>query len=154
MSLEATPDSSAGRRAVDPRRSRQRSAITNGTKLLPGIDQRGPWIRRAKDLLQEFHSDVPEPSAAERSIIRRCAVLTVELEQLESKFAAAGSATPDDLDLYVRASGNLRRLLLAIGLQRRPKQIDDDSLELERVWNEAQQRVRERDDDAQAESEA
>jgi hypothetical protein len=152
MSLEATPDSSAGRRAVDPRRSRQRSAITNGTKLLPGIDQRGPWIRRAKDLIAEFHSDIPEPSAAERSIIRRCAVLTVELEQLESKFAAAGSATATDLDLYVRASGSLRRLLLAIGLERRPKEISDDDRELDRIWTEAQQRVRERDDASEAEA--
>jgi hypothetical protein len=46
-------------------------------------------------------------------------VLTVELEQLEARFAQAGEATAADLDLYIRASGNLRRLLEAVGLQRR-----------------------------------
>ena len=45
-------------------------------------------------------------------------MLTTELELLEAKFAAAGQASSDDLDLYARTSGNLRRLLEAIGLQR------------------------------------
>jgi len=51
--------------------------------------------------------------AAERSIIRRASVLTVELERLEVKFASAGEAA--DLDLYQRTAGNLRRLLEAVG---------------------------------------
>jgi hypothetical protein len=50
-------------------------------------------------------------------------VLTVELERLESKFATAGSADVDDLDLYQRTAGNLRRLLEAVGIQRRSKDI-------------------------------
>ena len=62
-------------------------------------------------------------SAAERSIIRRAGVLTAELENLETRFATAGSATADDLDLYLRASNNLRRLLEAVGLQRRPRNV-------------------------------
>jgi hypothetical protein len=62
-------------------------------------------------------------SAAERSIIRRASTLTVELERLEAKFATAGESSADDLDLYQRAAGNLRRLLEAIGLQRRAKDI-------------------------------
>jgi hypothetical protein len=60
-------------------------------------------------------------SAAERSIVRRASVITVELERLEAKFALAGQASADDLDLYQRAAGNLRRLLEAVGLQRRPR---------------------------------
>ena len=57
-------------------------------------------------------------SAAERSIIRRACVLTVELEQLEVRFATAGQSSPEDLDLYQRTAGGLRRLLEAIGIQR------------------------------------
>ena len=47
--------------------------------------------------------------------------MTVELEHLEAKFALAGEASPDDLDLYSRAASNLRRLLETIGINRRPR---------------------------------
>jgi hypothetical protein len=62
-------------------------------------------------------------SAAERSIVRRAATLTVELERLESKFAEAGEASATDIDLYQRTANSLRRLLESIGLQRRAKDV-------------------------------
>lgn len=101
----------------------QRSRVTNGA-LLPGIDGRGAWVRRCKDIIREHLSDlggVDNTSAAERSLIRRVATLTVELEALEAAFATNGSANADQLDLYQRTAGNLRRLLEAVGLQRRQK---------------------------------
>jgi hypothetical protein len=103
----------------------QRSAIANG-KLLPGIDQRSTWVRRCRELIEDQITDLggeDNTSTAERSLIRRAATMTVELERLELKFATAGQATPDELDLYVRASGNLRRLLEAIGLKRRARDV-------------------------------
>jgi hypothetical protein len=45
------------------------------------------------------------------------------LEVFESKFAKAGQASPDDLDLYQRTAGNLRRLLESVGIQRRPRAV-------------------------------
>jgi hypothetical protein len=106
--------------------SKQRSAVTNGTTLLPGVDGRSAWIRRCKDLIAEHLVDFggeDNASAAERSIIRRACVLTVELEQLEAKFASAGQSSTEDLDLYQRTAGGLRRLLEAIGIQRRPRDV-------------------------------
>ena len=97
----------------------QKSRITNGSALLPGVDGRSPWVRRCKDVIAAHLSDVPDPTAAERSIIRRAATLTVELERLEATFALAGEADPETLDLYGRTSGNLRRLLEAVGISRR-----------------------------------
>ena len=38
---------------------------------------------------------------------------------------AAGHADPGELDLYQRTAGNLRRLLEAVGLQRRAKPVPD-----------------------------
>jgi hypothetical protein len=114
-------DPSKPARPKDP----QRSAIANG-KLLPGIDQRSTWVRRCRELIEDQITDLggeDNTSTAERSLIRRAATMTVELERLELKFATAGQASPDDLDLYVRASGNLRRLLEAIGLKRRSKDV-------------------------------
>jgi hypothetical protein len=58
--------------------------------------------------------------------VRRIAVLTTQLEMLETKFAGAnGEAAQADLDLYIRASGILRRHLQTIskGLERRTKPV-------------------------------
>jgi hypothetical protein len=111
---------------VVPKKNRQKSRITNGSALLPGIDGRSPWVRRCKDVIAAHLSDLGgevNTSAAERNLVRRCAVLTVELELLEAKFASVGEASPDDLDLYQRTAGNLRRLFEAVGLQRRPRDV-------------------------------
>ncbi|WP_247474844.1 hypothetical protein [Bradyrhizobium sp. 30] len=62
-------------------------------------------------------------SEAERSIIRRVATLTVELERMEVGFAVAGEAQPDQLELYQRTANSLRRLLESVGLGRRPRDI-------------------------------
>jgi hypothetical protein len=106
----------------DPLKSR----VTNGKVLIAGVDQRLPYVRRCRDILREHIADLggaENCSAAERSIIRRASVMTVELERLETKFASAGEASPDDLDLYQRAAANLRRLLEAVGLQRRSRDV-------------------------------
>ncbi|MGZ9116800.1 MAG: hypothetical protein ACXW3V_07650 [Methylocystis sp.] len=97
---------------------------------MPGVDGRSVWVRRCKDLIAEHLVDLggaENASAAERSLIRRACVLTVELEQLELKFATAGPASPDDLDLYQRTAGGLRRLLETVGIKRRPRDVTDDA---------------------------
>lgn len=81
------------------------SRITNGSALLPGVDGRSPWVRRCKDLLADHLSDlggVDNTSAAERSIVRRACVLSVELERMERTYALAGEASGEDLDMYAR----------------------------------------------------
>jgi hypothetical protein len=116
------PDRPAKARQRDPQRSR----ITNGSALLAGVDGRSAWVRRCKDVIDSHLADLggeDNTSAAERSIIRRASVLTVELERLEKRFALAGEANPEQLDLYQRTAANLRRLLEAVGLQRRSKDV-------------------------------
>jgi hypothetical protein len=106
-----------------PKKDALRSRITNGSALLPGVDGRSPWVRRCKDLIAIHLADLGganNASAAERSLVRRACVLTVELERLEAKFASAGQASADDLDLYQRTVGNLRRLFEVVGLKRVP----------------------------------
>ena len=85
---------------------------------------RGPWARRLADVLWLHLNDIggADASEAEKSICRRAAVLTVELERLEAKFAVE-EADKADLDLYQRTAGNLRRLLESIGLQRRARNV-------------------------------
>ena len=108
-------------------RSANKSAVSNGTRLLPGIDNRGPWVRRCKDIMADLTSDrggVSELSAAEASLIRRAATMSVELEALEKKFATDGQASANDLDLYGRTTGNLRRVLETLGIHRRARSIN------------------------------
>jgi hypothetical protein len=117
-------------------KSRQRSRVSNGSTLLPGVDGRSPWVRRCKDVINAHIADLgglDNCSAAEHSIVRRAAVLTTELEVLEVRFAKAGEASADDLETYQRCANSLRRLLEAIGLQRRPR---DVSLTLDQIQAE------------------
>jgi hypothetical protein len=119
-------NSSADRPKVGRKKDPQKSRITNGSALLPGTDGRSAWVRRCKDIIAAHLSDLGgefNTSAAERSLIRRASTLTVELERLEARFATAGKASADDLDLYQRTAGNLRRLLEAVGLQRRARNV-------------------------------
>jgi hypothetical protein len=112
---------------VDLGTRRNRSRMTNGSQLLPGVDGRSPWARRCRDLITLHVNDKGGPdnvSEAERAIVRRVAVLITELERMEATFALSEGA-PDaaTLDLYQRTANSLRRLLESIGLQRRSRDI-------------------------------
>jgi hypothetical protein len=103
-----------------------RSRISNGQALLPGVDGRSTWVRRLRDLMALHLADMggsDNVSEAERSIIRRIATLTVELERLELDFATADEQLPAKLDQYQRCANTLRRLLESIGIERRLKNI-------------------------------
>jgi hypothetical protein len=149
--MEVIPLSRRDRQGVTRRKDPQKSRIRNGSALLPGIDGRSAWVRRSKDLIAEFASDIPNASAAERSLIRRCAVLTVQLEMLEQKFAQArGDAAPAELDLYQKIANTLRRHLSTLGLQRRAKDVGPTLGDLIRQDQQANRErlARERAEDA------
>lgn len=127
--LDVGPETARGIREQPQRSARrnsqkstQKSAVANGA-LLPGVDGRSAWVRRCKEIIADHHSDIPDASVAERSLLRRASVLTIELERMERVFALAGEASAEDLEIYARVAGNLRRLLEAVGLQRRAKDI-------------------------------
>ena len=126
--METSPNSPANGHGNGRRKSAQRSRVGNGSALLSGeVDGRSVWCRRLKELIADHVADLggeANCSTAERSIVRRAAVLTTELERMELAFALAGEASPDEIDLYARAASNLRRLLEAVGLQRRPRQVE------------------------------
>jgi hypothetical protein len=62
-------------------------------------------------------------SESEKALVRRCAALNCELERMEADFAANGQADLRSLEAFQRCSNTLRRLLQALGLQRRPRDI-------------------------------
>jgi hypothetical protein len=65
--------------------------------------------------------------------------LTVELERLELQFAKADGADADALDLYSRTAGNLRRLLEAVGLQRRSRDVSSEAIKVEHTHHVVEQ---------------
>jgi len=104
-----------------------RSKITNGTHLLPRVDGRSIWARRLRDLITLHVNDYGGEgniSEAQRSLIRRAACLTTELELLEVQFATNGGAKTWQLDKYGRAANTLRRLVQSLGLERRAKEVN------------------------------
>ncbi len=104
-----------------------RSAITNGSHVLAEVDHRSALMRRLRDLIALHTSDLGGAdlvSESEQRLIRRAAMLTLQLEMLDSKFAAADALAGErDLDLYQKLSNTLRRLLTSLGLQRRAKTV-------------------------------
>jgi len=103
-----------------------RSAITNGSVLLPDVDGRSLWVRRFRDLLALHLDDLGGAdiaSEAQKAIARRAACLIVELERLEQRFATQGASEGGQLDQYQRVSNTLRRLLESLGLERRQRDV-------------------------------
>lgn len=95
-----------------------RSRITNGSL---GVDGRGRWARRFRDLLFSYAKDLGGDEVLtemQRSMIRRASALTCELERAEVSFATAGKADGDALSAYQTTAGQLRRILESLGLNR------------------------------------
>jgi hypothetical protein len=67
-------------------------------------------------------------SEAELAISQMVATTRVEMEQIAAR-CSEGTATPEDIDLYNRLAGNLRRHLETLGLERRQKPVNNAVLE-------------------------
>jgi hypothetical protein len=65
-------------------------------------------------------------SEHEKILVRRAAMLTLQCELLEVRFAKNenGEASAKQIETYQRATNTLRRCLESLGLQRRPRDID------------------------------
>ena len=79
-------NSSGGRHKADLSLTRVRSAITNGSALLADVDHRSGWMRRLRDIIKAHEADAGGPdilSEGQRAIIRRAALLQLQLEMME-----------------------------------------------------------------------
>jgi hypothetical protein len=109
-----------------------RSAITNG-RILDDVDHRTKAMRRLRDLLAQYADDLggdAHLSEGQRALIRRAAMLEIQLTQIEERFAEEGNVGYKLLDLYGRHTGNLRRVLESLGLNhgRRARDVTPPSL--------------------------
>jgi hypothetical protein len=100
--------------------------VTNGKSILPNVDGRSFWVRRFRDLIALHTNDLggdDVASESEKAIIRRAATIMCELERREMLFAQAGRASDTALETYQRSANTMRRLLQALGLQRRSRDV-------------------------------
>ena len=90
-------------------RAERRSRVTNGKQLFLDGDARLRVSRRFRDVLASIATDlggVDRLSEGQKQIARRCAMLSVECEIMES---AAVAGEPFDLDAYGQLTDRLGR---------------------------------------------
>jgi hypothetical protein len=100
-----------------------RSRVSNGSRILEGIDGRSREARRFRDVLAEIVSDLGGPdrlSEGQRQIARRCAMLAVECEKLEAIGVSGGEI---DLECYGQLTDRMGRAFQRLGLKRVPKPV-------------------------------
>jgi hypothetical protein len=118
----------AGSSAAEAMPPRQRSAVSNGRRLFVEADARSAWSRRYRDLIAAHSSDLggaDHLSEAQRSLVRRCSAIELELEAAECKLS---QGLPVDMDIYARLTGHLRRVLETLGMERRARDVRDLTL--------------------------
>jgi hypothetical protein len=102
-------------------KTKGRSAVTNGAVLLARIDGRSFWARRYRDLhaglLSDLGGEYAPISEAQKLLVRRGALLALELERREAAFMQDGAAD-DAIDVYQRVSNSLRRLVETLNIHR------------------------------------
>jgi hypothetical protein len=102
-----------------------RSAVTNGSFILDQVDHRLPWMRRFRDLIDTHTADLGNDiSEGESRLVRRCAMLTLQLEMMETRWAANdGEASEKQISTYQTVTNTLRRTLESLGLAKRMKTV-------------------------------
>lgn len=86
--------------------------MTNGSKLLVGIDMRSPTARRFRDLVQAYKAEIGgDLSETETAMIKTAASLSLTAEIMQADIVNGKTVDPDDL---IRLSSEVRRILDAI----------------------------------------
>ena len=83
-----------------------RSRVTNGTRMLEGVDGCSPSARRFRDLVDSFAhglGGMKQLSEADRPLVKQAASLTVRAEQLQATIVRCESVHPDRVGFNQRA---------------------------------------------------
>lgn len=91
-----------------------RSAVTNGSKALAGVDGRSATARRYRDLIADFANELGgtnQLTTAEQGLLRQAATLTLRAEQLAAAVVRGEAVDGDEL---IRLSGEARRILTSL----------------------------------------
>ena len=114
--------------------SKLRSSISNGSSLLAHLDHRSAWARRFADLISDL-GGVDAVSPAKKVLVRRAAMMTLQLELLEQRFALndCGEATKEQIETYQRTTNTLRRTLETLGLEPQARDVTPHGVTLDNL---------------------
>jgi len=113
----------AARPGLAPRTSNNRSRVTNGREVLPGVDQRSAIARRYHDVVSMIVGDqggVDRLAEARLQLIRRFAASAVLAEQMEARLAAGEQI---NIAEHAQLTSSMVRVAQRIGINRRAKDI-------------------------------
>ena len=111
MDIERTTLANAkpDRPPAKPRAKPQaRSKITNGLKMLDGIDGRSAIARRLRDIVFGLELEFQVSTDSDRALVRQAAVLSVLSERLQTKLVNEELV---DIKTITNLAGQLRRIL-------------------------------------------
>jgi hypothetical protein len=77
--------------------SKSRSRVTNGSKMLPGVDGRSAAARRFRDLVGRLRDLGGTLTTAEDALIRLAALVTLRAEQLQADPLNGVTVATDDM---------------------------------------------------------
>ena len=120
---QGASSSSTDRRRVGKPAPAQRSRITSGKELLPGLDMRSAMARRFKDIISAILVDqggADRCSESRQQLIRRFAAAAVIAEQMESRLA---NGEQINIAEHAQLASTLARIAQRIGINRRAKDI-------------------------------
>jgi hypothetical protein len=89
-----------------------RSAVSNRSRLLEGVDGRTASARRYRDLCRAFEAELGGPlNEVELGLVKQAATLTLRAEQMQGAVVRGEMVNSDQL---IRLSGTARRILNSI----------------------------------------
>ena len=100
-----------------------RSAVSNGTRLVDGVDGRSPSSRRFRDLCRALAHDLGGEAGltqAEILTVRNAAAITVASEAMQGRILRGEQVDPDELTRLANASARLLGALRTKRTARKP----------------------------------
>lgn len=111
----------AARASLAPRPASARSAVSNGSALLAGVDGRSALARRFRDLCESLAADLGGAlSQADQLTIRSAAALAVHAEELQARIIRGELVDADDVIRSANASARLLASLRTKAQARKP----------------------------------
>ena len=104
--------------AIAARPSRLRSRVTNGSKMVAGLDGRSAEARRYRDLVISYADDLggtDKLTEAQRTLIAQAATLQVESERVQASVLRGELV---DVEQLTRLANATMRILSRLGLKR------------------------------------
>jgi hypothetical protein len=118
---------------------KNRSRVSNGRDILPGVDGRSLMGRRYRDISAQIIHDqggLDLCSESRLQLIRRFSAAAVIAEHMEARLA---QGEPIDIGEHALLCSTLTRLAARIGIDRIPREIVPDPLDYARAVDDTQE---------------